>query len=161
MLAVLVRDADLRDLDGLMRIEEECFGAERFSPETVRSFIERDDTFVLVAVEDDRIIGSSMCMVSDERGEGRVASVAVLPSSRRKGIGAKLLEGCEKEFMKRGLTIAELEVDVENEPAIKLYLSKGYDVRGLIEDFYGAGRDAYAMARSLLHEGRGVRVKVS
>ncbi len=157
----MVRAAGLGDLDGLLKIEEECFGAERFSAETVRSFIERDDTFVLAAIEDDKLIGSAMCMISQERGEGRIASVAVLPDSRRKGIGSKLLEGCERGFMNRGLTVSELEVDVGNEPAIALYLSKGYEVRGLIEDFYGAGRDAYAMARALRYAGKGVRIKVS
>jgi len=161
MLDVLVRSADLRDLQGLLRIEEECFGAERFSTETVRSFMERDDTFVLVALEENEIVGSAMCMMSEERGEGRVASVAVLPRFRRKGIGVRLLEACEIGFAERGLTVSELEVDVGNEAAIALYMSKGYEVRGLIEDFYGADRDAYAMARPLSHEGRGVRIKVS
>ena len=161
MPVVNVRAADLRDLPGLMRIEDECFGVEKFSPDTIRSFIERTDTFVIVAIEAEETIGSAMCMVSVERGEGRVASVAVLPSFRMKSVGTKLLEECESEFIGRGLAISILEVDIANEAAMALYESLGYAVLGIIKDFYGAGRDAYSMEKTLRPKGEGIRVKIS
>jgi len=161
MLAVIVRTADVRDLPGLLRIEEECFGIEMFSADTVRSFIERNDTFVMVAIEADDVVGSAMCMISEERQEGRIASVAVLPGSRRKGTGVRLLEECERKFLRFGLEMSTLEVDVANGAAIALYESKGYEINGVIRDFYGLGRDAYVMHKPLHPEKTEINIRTS
>lgn len=152
--------ATLADMPGLLRIEEECFGSEKFSPETLTAFVVRDDTFVVVAEEEGNMVGSAMCMFSKSQGEGRVASVAVLPDHRNRGIGGRLLTECEKDFMSHALRRFSLEVDVENEPAIALYTSKGYVTNGMIKDFYGPGRDAYMMVK-LPRTAKKVRVTLS
>jgi len=161
MLAMIVRTADTLDLPGLLRIEEECFGVEMFSADTIRSFIERDDTFVIVAIEAKDVVGSAMCMISEERQEGRIASIAVLPGSRRKGTGIRLLEECERRFLRFGLEMSTLEVDAANGAAIALYESKGYEINGMIRDFYGQGRDAYVMQKPLHPEKTGVSIRTS
>lgn len=161
MLAMLVRTAHLRDMQGLLGIEEECFGVEMFSTDTIRSFIEREDTFVIVAIEADDMVGSAMCMISGEHEEGRIASIAVLPDSRRKGTGAKLLEECERKFLKSGLGMSSLEVDVGNDAAIALYESMGYETIGIMKDFYGTGRDAYVMQKPLAPEKTEISIRSS
>lgn len=158
---MIVRTADTLDLPGLLRIEEECFGVEMFSADTIRSFIERDDTFVIVAIEAKDVVGSAMCMISEERQEGRIASIAVLPGSRRKGTGIRLLEECERRFLRFGLEMSTLEVDAANGAAIALYESKGYEINGMIRDFYGQGRDAYVMQKPLHPEKTGVSIRTS
>jgi len=151
---VIVRRATERELPELLRIEEECFGMEKFSPDTVRAFASRNDAFVLLAIEADNIYGSAMCVISGEASEGKIASIAVLRRHRGKGVGALLLDACEKEFRARGLKRYSLEVETENEPAISLYLSRGYDAKGIIKDFYSAGRDAYCMEKKHDSNGR-------
>lgn len=158
---MIVRTAEIGDLPGLLRIEEECFGVEMFSADTIRSFVERDDTFVIVAIESEDVIGSAMCMISEGRLEGRIASIAVLPRSRRKRTGVRLLEECERKFLRFGLGMSTLEVDVGNEAAIALYESKGYEINGIIRDFYGQGRDAYVMQKSLRPEKTGISIRTS
>ena len=145
----MIRKARTDDMPGLMRIEAECFGPEKFNEETVRAFVVRDDTFVLVASREDEIVGSAMCLVSEATEEGRIASIAVLKEQRSTGVGSSLLEECEHEFQKQGLTKFSLEVDVSNEPAIAMYSSFGYNIIGVIPDFYGAGRDAYWMEKTV------------
>lgn len=159
MLAVNVRRASRADLDGLLRIEERCFGAEKFSPETVNAFLERDDAFVVAAEESGDLVGSAMCLVSFERKEGRIASIAVVAEMRRKGIGSLLLRECERLFDSLDTEEYTLEVETVNEPAIAMYLSHGYSVLGTIEDFYGAGRQAYFMSKK--PSGKKVSVKPS
>jgi len=161
MLAMDVRTADTLDLPGLLRIEEECFGIEMFSADTIRSFIERNDTFVIVAIEANDVVGSAMCMISEERQEGRIASIAVLPGSRRKGTGVRLLEECERKFLRFGLEMSTLEVDVANGAAIALYESKGYEINGMTRDFYGLGRDAYVMQKPIQPEKMGISIRTS
>lgn len=155
-----VRKATLADMPELLKVEEICFGIEKFSPETVKAFVVRDDAFVVIAEEGAEALGSAMCMFSREQGEGRVASVAVLPQFRNQGIGHRLLTECEKQFSGEALLRFSLEVDVENEPAISLYTTKGYEITGMIKDFYGLGRDAYMMVKKP-RTGRKVPVKVS
>lgn len=149
---MIVRTADEHDLPGLLRIEEECFGVEKFNVVILRSFIERWDSFVKVAIDGGDIVGSAMCMISEARQEGRIASIAVLPALKRRGIGARLLSECETRFLSYGLVRSTLEVDVGNEAAVSLYESMGYEIRGMIPDFYGLGRDAYVMQKRLYPE---------
>lgn len=144
---MMIRKASERELPDLLRIEEECFGMEKFSPETVRAFVARSDTFVLLATEGDEILGSAMCITSEEASEGKIASIAVLRRHRGRGVGALLLEACEGEFGSRHLRKYSLEVETENEPAISLYLGRGYKPKGIIKDFYSVGRDAYCMEK--------------
>jgi len=144
---VIVRLAEDEDMQALLMIEETCFGPEKFSPEVIRSFIEREDCFVLIALEEDAAVGSAMCMVSVPRSEGKVASVAVLPDRRKQGIGVALLQVCEEEFRRRNLNRYTLEVDTTNEAAIALYSSSGYEIVDTIQHFYGPGRHAYSMEK--------------
>lgn len=146
---MIVRLADEEDLEGLLEIEERCFGKEKFSPETIRAFIEREDTFILAAFDDDRIVGSAMALMSDLMEQGKVASVAVLKENRGKGTGSALLKECERIFESHGLKKYSLEVDTMNEPAIALYASRGYEIKGMLMDFYGLGRNAYYMEKKV------------
>ena len=156
---MIIRQADDADLPSLMRIEEECFGAERFSTEIVRAFAERDDTFVLTAIEGNETLGSAMCIVSELRREGKIASIAVLKEARRKGIGSMLLDECESAFMIQAALKFSLEVEATNEPAIKLYSGKGYEVKATLQDFYGPGRNAYYMEKNVDPTKREVKVR--
>jgi len=149
MLAVNIRQADEVDLPELLKIEEDCFGSERFNTETVRAFVIRDDTFVLVALEGNDILGSAMCIVSELDLHGKIASIAVLRQRRGTGIGAALLDECERVFRLHGLVRYSLEVEASNSPAITLYASRGYAVKSSLQDFYGAGRPAFYMVKEL------------
>ncbi|MGQ9587200.1 MAG: GNAT family N-acetyltransferase [Thermoplasmata archaeon] len=158
-LLVHIREADERDMPGLVRLEEDCFADERFSPEVLRTFLVRDDAFVIVAVENDEIVGSAMCMISQDMGEGKIASIAVLRKARGAGIGSALLDECENRFRAMNLRLYTLEVEDTNEPAIALYKSRGYETRGTMKDFYGIGRHAYAMEKSVGPMGTKVTVR--
>lgn len=159
MMAVNIRKAGAADFEGLLKLEDRCFGSERFSPETVRAFLERNDAFVVAAEEGGSLVGSAMCLVSFERQEGRIASVAVVEDMRKQGIGSMLLRECERIFDSMGTEECSLEVETANEPAIAMYLSHGYQVIGKIEDFYGVGRHAYFMVKKT--RGKTVTIKPS
>jgi ribosomal protein S18 acetylase RimI-like enzyme len=159
-LPVIVRKAAETDLPQLLKIEEECFGNEKFTPETIRAFVARSDTFVLMAVDERELLGSAMCMVSTEGNVGKIASIAVLRRYRGRGVGSALLGACENEFRSHDLGRYSLEVETENESAISLYLSRGYEPKGIIKDFYSVGRDAYCMEKKVT-SANGVQVKLS
>jgi ribosomal protein S18 acetylase RimI-like enzyme len=160
-VGVEIRLASEDDLEGIMRIEKACFREDRFDIGTVRTFLRRKDSFVVVAVEGDDVVGAAMCACSTRLARGRIASVAVLEEHRRRGTGAVLLEASEDELRTRGVGTAVLEVDVDNESAVKLYVSHGYDVKGTMRDYYSRGRDAFYMEKDIAMRGRRVRVRPS
>lgn len=159
MLAVEIRRATESDFSILMQMEEECFGTERFSPEIVQAFVSRDDAFVILASEGGEYIGSAMCTVSLPHREGRVASIAVVQRMRRRGIGTALLGACETAFHEHGLTRFTLEVDVSNKEAISLYTKRGYEIKAMLQDFYGQGRHGYYMEKSVDRSRRTVPIR--
>ena len=155
---VSVRVAEGPDLPALMAIEEDCFGAERFSPETIRAFLERSDTFVLIAEREGEAVGSAMCLFSVDERHGKIASIAVLRRFRRRGIGSELLGECERTLQAKNINRFSLEVETINQPAIELYASTGYETKGVLQDFYGFGRHAFYMEKKAPLKGRPVRV---
>lgn len=155
-----LRQADERDLPGIMRLEAECFGPERFNVGIVKAFLGREDAFIVVAEADAELVGSGMCVFSTGSAEGRIASIAVLPGHRRKGLGERLLDECERGMIARGIRVLALEVATDNGPATRLYLSKGYEIKGTIKDYYSKGRDAHFMVRTVPGK-RKVRVRPS
>ena len=160
-MAVKIRLAELDDLPAIMLIEDACFSDERFNVSVVRSFLARKDSFALVAVDENEVIGAAMCICSLHSSRGRIASVAVVGSHRGRGIGSKLIAACEDEFRRRGACKFTLEVAVDNAGAVKTYLDSGYHIKLTIRDYYSRGRSAYYMEKETHMEGRRRKVRVS
>ena len=148
---MIIRRATVDDIPELLRIEDETFGVERFSTEVVLAFIVRGDAFTVVAHDEElgKLVGSASCLISEESGEGRIASIAVVKDRRQEKIGAALLNESERILRDFRLRKYVLEVETTNTPAIILYKNRGYRVVGLLKDYYGNGRDAYAMEKKL------------
>jgi hypothetical protein len=72
---VILRRATLEDIPELLRIEDECFGKERFSVEVVR--VQCGDAFTVVATTSDvSFRRSASCLVSEDV-RGKRPSIAV------------------------------------------------------------------------------------
>lgn len=68
--------------------------------------------------------------------EAHVATIAVHPDHRQKGIGAALLANALLITCYRGALTSLLEVRVSNLPAIRLYERFGYQVDGVRKNYY-------------------------
>ena len=68
--------------------------------------------------------------------EAHVATIAVHPDHRHKGIGAALLANALIIAAHRGALTSLLEVRVSNLPALKLYERFGYLVDGVRKNYY-------------------------
>ncbi len=161
MPTVELRQASEEDLRGIMAVERDCFGSERYDTRTVRTFLHRRDSFVLVAVEGGQVLGAAMCMFPPGLGEGRIASVAVLRRHRRRGIGSRLMDECERILAALRLEKFVLEVDTRNRSAVRLYRNRGYVTTGRIDDFYSKGRHAFVMEKLATPPPRRVRIRPS
>jgi ribosomal-protein-alanine N-acetyltransferase len=74
---------------------------------------------------------------------GHIITVNVAPSYRRKGIARKLLEEIEDIFKQKGISECHLEVREDNNAALKLYQSLGYQKIGKLERYYGKTHGLY------------------
>jgi ribosomal protein S18 acetylase RimI-like enzyme len=96
-------------------------------------------TVVLVAVEDDRILGSATLelegrVTPDEDppldpGEAHVRMLGVDPSERGRGLGSLLMAECEARARAAGRTLMTLHTTRRMKAARSLYESRGF-VRG-------------------------------
>ena len=73
-----------------------------------------------------------------------IATIGVLPEYRGQGIGAQLLEACEKLLPTAHIKLC---VRANNETAIRMYRKFGYDIMGTWQRYYQDGEDALVMGK--------------
>ena len=77
-------------------------------------------------------------------GVAWIATVAVLPEYRGKGIGGALLQACEDKISLKRIRLC---VRVSNELAIHLYEHRGYERVGEWSRYYQDGESALVMEK--------------
>lgn len=135
---------NLSHLDGVVKIENECF-SHPWSRDDLEKQIELETSYFLVAMVDDTVAGYMGLQVFS--GEGYVTNVAVLPEYRKQGIAQKLIE----EQLKTPMDFISLEVRESNVPAIKLYEKMGFQNMGIRPKFYSdPTENAIIMTKEIL-----------
>ncbi len=127
---LVMRIAQRRDVPAIMALMSSGFGfappdtAERLAGEGVRTFVfEREG----------RVVGALRAIVED--GIGGVYGFAVDPRWRGRGIGRDFLRRTCRELRERGAQTVGLEVAVDNDRALHLYTSLGFE-RVMTEDYW-------------------------
>jgi RimJ/RimL family protein N-acetyltransferase len=115
------------------------------------------DAAVLVAVDDDHVVGRLSLARDPHPASAHVADLGLMvaASHRRQGIGRALLEAAVTWARRSGVSKLELHVFPWNEPAIQLYESFGFEREGIRRRHYlrdGAPVDALLMAYHLPSE---------
>jgi ribosomal protein S18 acetylase RimI-like enzyme len=84
------------------------------------------------------------------RGEFYISNVAVYPEFRGLGLGNELMTNAERCAGTKYLKYVSLDVEVENESAIKLYKKLGYEIIGGSKSLYlGKKFNFYRMVKKL------------
>ncbi len=130
----------------IMPIEEELFGAEKWSPAMFWSELAVGHYYV-VAVEGGTVLGYAGLAVNPP-DETWIQNLGVRTSAQRRGLGQRLLEALLAEVKRRGATKVLLEVAVDNAPAQKLYARYGFEGVGIRKGYYQpSNTDALVMLR--------------
>lgn len=141
-----IRPATPADLDALVAVEDACFGTNAWSEALVAQELAAASRFVVVA-EADAVLGyASLMEVADVAD---VQRVAVVPPARRSGVGAALLDMLLMRARLSGCARVLLEVGADNDAAIGLYGSFGFEPVDRRDAYYGPGVDALVMATAL------------
>ena len=140
-----VRRATIEDAKEIFAIEMECFSVP-WSLDSIETELLNEDKKPYYVVEDaNGVVGyAGAWLVYDE---GQITNIAIRPSARRQGFGAKLTSALIEECFKRGMHEIFLEVRISNLSALSLYRQLGFTVKGMRKNYYSEPKeDAYIMS---------------
>lgn len=136
--------ASLRDLPALRRIEQACFPKDAWPLLDLIAVLTYPDVVRLKAVLDGQMVGFIAGDLRRSEGVGWIATIAVLPAYRRRGIGRALLRACEGQMKTSRFRLC---VRTENIEAIKMYAQEGYEHADTWRGYYNDRGDALVMEK--------------
>jgi ribosomal protein S18 acetylase RimI-like enzyme len=135
--------------------ETVSIGHEALVQKTAKQ-LSSQEAFTIGAFVEDRLVGAVTLMrepKTKQRHKGSVFAMYVTPSERGKGIGKRLLqELIERAKRLNGLEQLQLTVVANNEAAVQLYSSLGFEVYGTERNAMKSGGqywDEWLMVRFL------------
>jgi ribosomal-protein-alanine N-acetyltransferase len=137
----------LRHLARVLRIERASFGSDAW-PRKYFLELYRDcrDVFVVAKVGG-RIAGYAVACV--EKRNAEIASLAVHPDYRRRGVADALMRHTLRELGAAGARRVELMVRTGNTAGAQLYRSLGFRRVRRVPRYYEDGGDGFLMARAI------------
>ena len=136
----------LLDLSALRKLELASFGKDAWPFLDLIAVLTFADVIRLKAVEDDQMVGFVAGDPHPRDGWGWVATIAVDPRHRQKGIGRALLQACESKL---GVPRVRLTVRTSNHVAIAMYEKEGYTTTDIWKAYYNDGEDGMVMEKTL------------
>lgn len=145
----MIRQAELSDIPVLLEIERASFtGPVQWDEESLRYEVGRSRVFVWEAQGFVRPILGYACL-SVKAHRGRLESVAVLPDTRKQGIGSDLITYVIGKVRDKGATHCDLECDTA---LVSFYMKFGFVVYGYYKGWYDDGSDGVLMRKDLQTE---------
>ena len=143
----LRRAAD-EDLAEVVRIERASF-SDPWSAGDFASVMSMPQAIFLVAVDAaGKVAGYVMAMVVADESE--ILNIAVDPARRGGAIGGMLLDSALTAAEAQGVSSTFLEVRESNEPAIRLYRSRGFEEISRRKKYYRSpAEDALVLRRAM------------
>ncbi|MDR0372446.1 MAG: ribosomal protein S18-alanine N-acetyltransferase [Nitrososphaerota archaeon] len=143
-MEIKIENANLRLLDALYRIEEQCFDAEAFTKRQIAYLLTDYNIIALVAKDGPNIAGFIIVQVeTDDLGFGHIITINVAQKYRGRKVATCLLEEIERLLKQRGANECRLEVREDNHAAINLYQKLGYQRIGKLERYYDSKHGLY------------------
>jgi ribosomal-protein-alanine N-acetyltransferase len=145
---IVIEPALMIDIPIIAALETVAF-SDPWSQSSFESVLTEPAAYMAVARDaNDGIAGYVVAWFAADEGE--IANLAVREPTRRRGIGAALLDGALAEGRRRGAQNLYLEVRESNEAARRLYASRGFEQIGRRKLYYRRPtEDAVVLRRSM------------
>lgn len=129
---MIIRPFELADEEALIDLWRRCDLTRPWNDphEDIRRKLAVQPELLLVAVEDDRLVGS--VMIGYEGHRGWINYLAVAPELRRRGLGRALMAEAERRLLALGCPKVNLQVRAGNESVVAFYERLGYSVDGTV-----------------------------
>jgi ribosomal-protein-alanine N-acetyltransferase len=138
--------ASILDLNALHKLEKESFAKDAWPLLDLIAVLTFPNVIRFKATEDNQMIGFIAGDPRPNDGWGWVATIAVDPRFRLRGIGRALLRACEKEL---SVPRVRLTVRTSNQGAITMYEKEGYQTIDIWQNYYNDGEPAMVMEKVL------------
>ena len=142
--AFTIESANWRDLNALRHIEKICFPLDAWPLLDLIGILTFPNIVRLKAISNDQMVGFVEGDFKRSERLAWIATIAVLPEYRRRGIGAALLHACEAQI---DVPVIRLVVRQSNLSAIRLYERSGYATTGKWRRYYSDGEDGTVMEK--------------
>jgi len=142
--SVAIEPASLRDLGALRHVEQVCFPKDAWPLMDLIGVLTFPGVVRLKAVNSKQMVGFIAGDIRRLEGVAWIATVAVLPEFRGRGIGAALLQACEAQISVNRIRLC---VRPSNDVAIRLYERFGYTKVGEWTRYYQDGESALVMEK--------------
>jgi ribosomal protein S18 acetylase RimI-like enzyme len=160
----LYRHPEPADLDALLVIEQQAFNSDRLSRRRMRHWILANNRAFIVCEASEpgkkaAVAGYILLFYRSNSSAARLYSIAVSENFRGHGIARQLMLHGEQQVQACDRQHIQLEVRPDNEAAIALYASLGYQHFDDYQAFYEDGQDALRFRKTLksFSESAGIR----
>ena len=139
------------DIDQILEIERSSFNHyDAYSLADFERWYHYNPDLCIVAEVNGRIAGYVISRILP--GIGDLASLAINPAYRRRGIGTALLDEIERRVKEYGVNEINLEVRKTNLTGLAFWQNMGFILFGTLPGFYEDGEDAIRMRKILYCE---------
>lgn len=137
--AITLRRMRWWDIAAVAALDRLLFAAGAWSAESFWSELAQPDSrrFLVAVGDDDAIVGFAGLMLNGP--EAHVQTIGVAPAAQGRGLGRRLLTALIDLARDGGASALLLEVRVDNEAALRLYRSVGFEQIGLRRRYYQPG----------------------
>ncbi len=150
MTAVLLRDAEVADLDAIMALERANFPTDAWSREMMAAELVAPHAVYTVALSGDEIVGYAGLSAPTGAELADIQTIAVDAAHRRQGIGRLLMAALLATARARGASEVLLEVRADNPGAQALYGEFGFEPIAVRPRYYQPDDiDAIVMRREV------------
>ncbi|MBI5815760.1 MAG: GNAT family N-acetyltransferase [Nitrospinae bacterium] len=146
---ITIRPGDIEDLPEIHFLDQRCFPpGVAFTPDAFMMLLMDKSAVTLIAEAEGTMAGFAI-MESKSKTAGNIITIDMEEAWRRRGAGRRLMEELETEARKRGYREMFLQVSVDNAAATAFYEKLGYSRTKPLKGYYGRGKDAWEMVKTL------------
>ena len=143
-----LRTATHTDMHAIWQIDARVFGEEVYPAFFFRQAMDLWPELLLVAEYEGQLVGYVLGGYGQDRSQGWVLSLAVLPEARGFGLAERMMR--QMEINQQALQISELRLTVDPaNPAQRLYYRLGYQLLEEVAGYFGPGEDRLLLAKQL------------
>ena len=143
----LLRTATHHDMHAIWQIDAKVFGEDVYPAFFFRQAMDLWPELLLVAEYEGQLVGYVLGGFGQERSQGWVLSLAVLPEARGFGLAERMMR--QMEANQQALQISELRLTVDPvNPAQRLYYRLGYILQAEVADYFGPGEDRLLLVKT-------------
>ena len=135
-----------KDFNSVIELESQIF--HEHDPYIYMEMYEKVSSGFYVAVDAGEVIGYTVGYISVP-GKGRIFTLAVKEAYRGRGVGTQLINKICDVLNEKGVSVASLEVRMNNIPAQHFYLRRGFVPAWVERGYYTDGEDALVMKKEL------------